>query len=314
MAIMRGYVGVTDTDWYEFLSARPSLTEVNFWRPRSKNRFAALSPGEFFFFKLKASADNRVVGGGIFADWELLPLSAAWDIYKEGNGAPSLDELRRLIAAHTEIGPRDDPEIGCVLLRDVTFFPPDAIAGPPPDFARNLVQGRTYDLDDPHYLGYFDIVSAQVLGIRAEIDLSSPAWRHDGPMWSDPRLRRERLGQGGFQAAVLNAYNRKCAISGTKIWPALQAAHIVPVTRGGEHRIDNGLLLRSDIHTMFDHGYLGVDTEYKLRVSPLLREVFGNGDSYYARQGKVIALPERGNQRPNPEFLDWHLHEVFKAS
>lgn len=311
MAIMRGYVGVTDTDWYEFLSARPGLTEVNFWRPRSKNRFAALNPGEFFFFKLKAAEGNHVVGGGIFADWELLPLSAAWEVYKEGNGAPSLDELRRLIAAHTEIGPRDDPEIGCVLLRDVTFFPRDAIAGPPPDFARNLVQGRTYDLDAPQYSGYFDIVAAQVLSIHAEID---PAWRHHGPMWSDPRLRRERLGQRGFQVAVLNAYNRKCAISGTKIWPALQAAHIVPVTKGGEHRIDNGLLLRSDIHTMFDRGFLGVDANYRLRVSPLLREVFGNGDSYYARQGQVITLPERDNQRPNREFLDWHLHEVFQAS
>jgi hypothetical protein len=49
-------------------------------------------------------------------------------------------------------------------------------------------------------------------------------------------------------------------------------------------------------------------------VSPLLRQVFGNGDSYYARQGEVIALPERGNQHPNPEFLDWHMREVFRAS
>jgi putative restriction endonuclease len=105
MAIMRGYVAVTDTDWYEFLSARPELTEVNFWRPRSKNRFAALNPGEFFFFKLKAAEGNPVVGG-IFADWEPSPLSVAWEFYREGNGAASLDELRRLIAAHTEIGLR----------------------------------------------------------------------------------------------------------------------------------------------------------------------------------------------------------------
>jgi putative restriction endonuclease len=55
-------------------------------------------------------------------------------------------------------------------------------------------------------------------------------------------------------------------------------------------------------------------TPRRRRVSPLSREVFGNGDSYYARQGEVIALPEHGNQRPNPDFLNWHMHEIFQAS
>jgi putative restriction endonuclease len=140
-------------------------------------------------------------------------------------------------------------------------------------------------------------------------------WRlHQGPMFSDPRLRRERLGQRGFQAAVLTAYHRSCAITGTKIWPALQAAHIRPVTQGGEHRIDNGLLLRSDVHIMFDRGYLGVDPQYRLRVSPRLRDEFGNGEQFYAKAGQIIALPDRKSHRPEPDFLRWHQDEVFKAS
>jgi putative restriction endonuclease len=113
---------------------------------------------------------------------------------------------------------------------------------------------------------------------------------------------------------VLNAYNRKCAITGTKIWPPLQAAHIRPVTRGGEHRVDNGLLLRSDVHAMFDHGYLAVDPSYRLLVSPRLREEFGNGEQFYAKRGEVIALPDRKPDRPLRDFLEWHLDAVFKAS
>jgi putative restriction endonuclease len=112
----------------------------------------------------------------------------------------------------------------------------------------------------------------------------------------------------------MDAYRRQCAITGTHIPPVLQAAHVRPVTAGGEHRLDNGLLLRSDVHTMFDHGYLGVDGQYRLRVSPRLREEFGNGEQFYKRAGQVIELPARRADRPNHEFLEWHLGEVFKAS
>jgi putative restriction endonuclease len=70
---VQGYVGVTDQNWYEFLAARKDITEVNFWRPRDKRRFRVISPGEFFFFKTHAP-DSRIVGGGILAGWELLPL------------------------------------------------------------------------------------------------------------------------------------------------------------------------------------------------------------------------------------------------
>jgi putative restriction endonuclease len=70
----------------------------------------------------------------------------------------------------------------------------------------------------------------------------------------------------------------------------------VPVkpAHGGEHRLDNGSLLRSDVHVMFDHGYVS--------------------DSFYASAGQVITLPGRRTDRPNPDFLQWHLDTEFKAS
>ena len=80
--------------------------------------------------------------------------------------------------------------------------------------------------------------------------------------------------------------------------------------------MDNGVSLRSDIHTLFDRGYLGVDLKLRLVVSPRLRREFANGEEFYARAAsqEPIAVPRRTADRPNKEFLEWHLDEVFLAS
>jgi putative restriction endonuclease len=52
---------------------------------------------------------------------------------------------------------------------------------------------------------------------------------------------------------------------------------------------------------------------YCLRVSPRLREDFGNADQFYAKEGQFIELPERRADRPERQFLEWHLDEVFQG-
>ena len=311
---MRGYVGVTDDDWYHFLAARPDLTEVNFWRPGGGRGFHALAIGEPFFFKTHYP-HNRVVGGGFYSDFAPMRLSEAWELFGEANGAASLAQMRARIGHYRRapIGSSEDPVIGCLFIRDVRFFPADALADPPPGFAPNIVQGKGYELSDAAVWAYFEHLMQLLLGVVIELDFSQP-WHRSGPVFGDPRLAPYRLGQRSFQAVVLNAYHSRCAITGTKIRPVLEAAHIRPVAAGGEHRLDNGLLLRSDVHTLFDRGYLGVDPAYRLQVSPRLREDFGNGERFYAQAGQVVALPERRADRPQREFLEWHLGEVFKAS
>ena len=96
-----------------------------------------------------------------------------------------------------------------------------------------------------------------------------------------PILVQPRLGQGLFSLAVRDAYVGACAVTGEHSSPVLEAAHIVPYGRGGEHRVDNGLLLRSDLHRLFDRGYVTVTPDYVFRVGERLREEFHNGRSYY---------------------------------
>ncbi|MEV1249521.1 HNH endonuclease [Nonomuraea sp. NPDC049750] len=317
---MKAYVGVTDGDWYRFLAARPAITEANFWRPSGSTSFRALRPGEPFFFKTHHPSRHpvgdfpydRVIGGGIFESFEPLPLSEAWKIFGEANGADSREQMKERISKYRQrpIAASEDPVIGCVLLRDTRFF--DTPADPPPDFAPNIVQGKGYDMSAGSYTGYFTDLVARLLGDGAA-DVSQP-WRREGPVFGDPRLAPRRLGQRAFRAVVLNAYGGRCAITGSTIRPVLQAAHIRPVTRGGEHRLDNGILLRSDVHTLFDQGYLAIDTDHRLLVSPRLREEFGVGDEVYRHAGSTVTMLTNAADRPSQEFLEWHLNEVFLAA
>lgn len=313
MTAMKTYVGVTDTQWYRFLAARPHLDEVNFWRPGGGRAFGALQPGEPFLFKTH-HPHNHVVGGGFYSGFAALTVSEAWDFFGEENGVHDLQEMRNRVGRYRAqpIGAREDPVIGCVFVRDVRFFAPEDAAGPPPDFAPNIVQGKTYDLATYSVTEYFEQVLTRLLD--APGDSSGMPWHRPGPVYGDPRLAPYRLGQNTFKAKVLDAYSRRCSITGDKIKPVLQAAHIRPLPAGGEHRLDNGLLLRSDVHTLFDRGYLGIDPKYRLLVSRRLRDEFGNGEQFYSRAGQPINLPQRRHDRPNPEFLEWHADEVFQAS
>jgi putative restriction endonuclease len=308
---VKAYVGVTDGDWYRFLATRPLINEVNFWRPGGGRSFRVLTPGEPFFFKTH-HPHNRVVGGGFYSGFAELRISEAWEFFGEANGAQTLDEMRQRVGQYrrSPIGPFDDPVIGCIFVRDVAFLPSDAPVSPPPDFAPNIVQGKSYDLVELSTRSYFEELLQRLLGISAAVDLAE-TWHRPGPTHGDPRLVPQRLGQRSFQAVVLQAYGRRCAITGAKIRPVLEAAHIRPLTKGGEHRLDNGLLLRSDMHTLYDRGYIGVDPTYRLLVSPRIREEFHNGEELYARVGTPISLPNRRSDRPSREFLEWHLNEVF---
>ena len=316
---MRAFVAVTDGDWYRYLAARPELSEVNFWRPGGHGRFRALAVGEPFFFKTH-HPHNRVVGGGFYSGFTQLRVSEAWDFFGPANGVTDLGQMRQRVAYYRRenIRPGDDPVIGCLFVRDVEFFAPGSDAPPPPDFAPNVVQGKGYTLGtDPELAAYFHSLLDRLLGRHVQLDLGDgldEVWQRPGPAFGDPRLAPQRSGQQAFQAVVLDAYHRSCAITGTKIRPVLQAAHVRPLTAGGQHRLDNGLLLRSDVHTLFDRGYLAVDTKHRLLVSPRLRSEFGNGDQFYARAGHTIALPERRAERPDRDFLEWHLDTVFKSS
>lgn len=307
---MKLYVGITDRDWYRQLSERPDIEEVNFWQPGGKRRFQALSPGDPFLFKLHYP-DNFIVGVGMFAHFSLCPVDLAWKAFGEKNGVATLEGMRRRLAHYRKISPdpRENFTIGCIILEQPVFFPPDQWIPAPDDLKKNVVQGKTYDATIGTGLRLWEQVRERLragIGVRRDGVHEVP-----GEVWGDPRMARQRLGQGAFRVLVTDTYERRCAVTREKTLPVLEAAHILPVAARGRHRVDNGLLLRSDIHTLFDAGYVTVTPDYRFRVSDRLKRDFDNGEHYYRMAGSPIWVPKRDEDRPNRDFLRRHADETY---
>ncbi|HZP97751.1 MAG TPA: HNH endonuclease [Candidatus Limnocylindria bacterium] len=301
-------MAVTDRSWYEFLRSLEVLDEVNFWQPSGNTEFAAVDIGEPIIFKLHYP-ENQIVGAGFFTWFSILPSRMAWDAFQLKNGAPTYDEMRTRVERYRRAAsdPRAEYQIGCVLLRDVFFLPRDLWVRAPDDWQPNIVRGKTYDLSTGEGARVWNDLMVRAPGQPQLSDVDVP------PMFGPEVLARRRLGQGTFRTLVVDAYDRRCAITAEKTLPVLDAAHIRPVASGGIHRIGNGLLLRSDLHTLFDQGYLTVSPDFRVRVSQRLRTDFDNGEHYRAFDGTELRLPNRPEFRPDPHQLEWHGDTVFKS-
>lgn len=302
---MKLYVGVTDKAWYETLKALPGLDEVNFWKPGGRHRFGAVAQGELFLFKLHHT-ENAIVGGGVFAHSTILPTSLAWEAFGVGNGAQSFQEMRVRVEKYRRerVAPHEDYPVGCVLLQQPFFFEESNWIPAPSDFQRNIVQGKTYALDSVSGRRLFEEVEKRM-------PYGHPRAVVGGPMFGGPILVQPRLGQGTFRVLITDAYERRCAVTEERVLPVLEAAHIKPVSLGGQHRVDNGILLRSDFHTLYDRGYITIGADHKIRVSRRLKDDFSNGREYYRFANQKLRTPRQNHYCPSREALEWHADTMF---
>jgi putative restriction endonuclease len=309
---MKLWVGVTDKSWFEHL-ARIEPDEVNFWQPSGSREFKVLQPGEPFLFKLH-SPDNFIVGGGFFVRYSPLPASLAWDAFEQKNGVASLTELRARVQKYRRSNESLDPVIGCNALAEPFFLPRSEWVPIPASWASNIVQGKTYDTETAEGAAlWLSVQTAAKAGHRID-DKSLSAAASAEQRFGAEYLTRGRLGQGAFRVLVTDAYQRRCAITGEKILPVLEAAHIKPYAEQGPHQISNGILLRSDLHKLFDLGYITVTPELHVEVSSRLKEEWQNGREYYAHHGKALQYqPGKKAWLPGAEFLSWHNETRFKA-
>jgi putative restriction endonuclease len=304
---MKAYVGVTDSAWFDLLRSQGHLDEVNFWQPGGSRQFRALAEGDLFLFKLH-SPQNFIVGGGLFAHSSLLPISLAWSAFGIANGASSLEEMRQRTLRYRRSGAdaRSDFTIGCIILTQPFFLPQDLWIPVPNDWSPNIVQGKGYDLSaEPGLTIYRNLSYA--LATRRVGDA-------DTPRFGEGVIVHPRLGQGSFRIVVTDAYERRCSVTGERVLPVLEAAHVKPYSAGGEHRVDNGLLLRSDLHTLFDRGYLTVTEDLHVEVSKRIKDEFQNGRDYYALHGRALRDPAHENERLAVENIRWHNEKVYLAA
>ena len=121
---------------------------------------------------------------------------------------------------------------------------------------------------------------------------------------ADERTRRlmeivAREGQDPFRNALMDAYGFRCAVTGTDAVEALEAAHIVPYMGPGTNRVSNGLVLRRDVHRLFDRGALAVDEQsFRVLLHPHLLVT-----DYRSLAGTRLRVPQRKVDRPAPSAL-----------
>ncbi|RKE84669.1 HNH endonuclease [Rhizobium sp. AG855] len=116
-----------------------------------------------------------------------------------------------------------------------------------------------------------------------------------------------------FRQHIRRVYDRTCAFTGLRLIngggrPEVEAAHIVPVERGGNDSVQNGIALSGTVHWMFDRGLLSLADDFSILQSRQLNEDVSH---LLVRDGRA-RVPSPAHLRPHPHYLAWHRDNIFK--
>lgn len=304
--VLSAYLGITDNEWFDYLRRNDITDEVNFWIPGAPPH-KHVEPGSLWLLKLKSPHDC-IAGVGVFMHYSVLPLQMAWDAFGTHNGMPTLQDLRTVVLRYK--GPRADSwnvNVGCAILNQVVYLPQELWV---PCHTGSLVSGKYMSSADDQ------AIVRQVLR-NLELTPSTPRIQ-DEPFYNSTytpqyALEEVRQGQGSFRVQVLDAYHRQCAVSREHSLPVLEAAHIIEWSDTHTNDVTNGILLRADIHRLFDTGYVTIDPDgYRFVVSGRLKEDYDNGKEYYQLHGSPILLPDRLIDRPSRQALQQHADRIYR--
>lgn len=234
-----------------------------------------------------------------------MPTYLAWDAFGKKNGTDSLDELNSRVINYRK---RDDlsvfPKIGCIILYDPFYFKENDWIPAPANWANSIVRGKTYSTEDD--IGFR--LYAQVQERLQKYPTVGKNIRRD----PNGLFEQRNLEAGTFTIAVMDAYHRQCAVTGDMTLPVLESSYIKPLALDGPQTLQNGVLLRSDIHRLFDRGYLTITPDHRVEVSRHLITDFGNQGTYLSLNGANMAnLPEQLRDYPDKGLIEWHNEHIY---
>jgi putative restriction endonuclease len=239
----------------------------------------------------------------------------AWDTFRNRDGCSTFDEFSRMIFNYRNDRQDVNPTIGCIILTDPIFFNEDDWIETPKDWSNSIVQGKGYETTYGEGIGIWEKVDYLINSYRTQSESNGEIWsvQDNAARYGYGNSYKYRVGQGAFRVLVTEAYDRRCAITGEKTLPVLEAAHIRSFSSNGPNKIANGLLLRSDLHKLFDGGYVTITKDYKIEISSRIRIEFQNGKEYYKFHGENLrVLPNNPRNIPDFQFIDWHNTNIFK--
>lgn len=285
----------TDETWFEYLKLNELNSFVNFWTPTPWN-VKTVKKGSRFYFMLK-SPIRKIGGFGEFYEYKNLSVEKAWIEFGYRNGKNNKEEFISSIQKYidknsTKFGGKEIDvltyEIGCIVLNNCEYWDKDKyidLADSNINFPTTIVKYKCFDEYD-----YLKISSSETL----EFQIVNEERQNLNKV-----LVNSRKGQGTFKGKVLRAYDNKCCVTGETIPELLEAAHIQEYRSQSSNHIRNGLLLRVDIHRLYDNGLIYIDKDYIIHVSHKITDT-----PYYQFNGKMISLPIDSYDYPSKEALE----------
>jgi predicted restriction endonuclease len=272
---MPGYIINTDPHWISYLMDSGIRNPV-FWRKGKNNpNNSALAEGNPIFFRITNTNPPVIKGIGYIKEVGSIPLSQAFLLYGDRLGYTTIAEMIKTSSWTSGVELNENTEIFYLEISDFQVV----------QDIRTDTELRTLDIafDHQHVVtgkAIDDVRTAKLPKLAAERTIYQTnqlekffrenvnPYLHAEFNPSDiqdardkvARLVSKRRGQPEFQRKLLDAYNSKCAMSQCDAIPALEAAHIIPYKGPETNHISNGLLLRADLHTLFDLCHIAVDT------------------------------------------------------
>lgn len=294
-------IALTDFDWYSFLNNSNINNQVNFWTPTPWN-VKKMEVGDKVYFLLKKKYGRKICGFGSFVKYETKDISGAWSEYGLGNGVQNLDELRYRVQKYTDKNSKtgykgNNHIIGCLILNKICFLPEDEQK--PPDY---------YGWNIPINVVKYKYINDTNFNVYTGNEKSSNNFYLVDKSKSGYILNKckERKGQSKFRTDLMMAYNYRCCITGESTSETLQAAHIQEYISKESNNIQNGILLRIDLHMLFDAGLITLNENFEVCISPHL-----TSKNYTQYSGKKISLPTK-KYWPSKEAIKWHNENVFR--
>jgi putative restriction endonuclease len=138
-------------------------------------------------------------------------------------------------------------------------------------------------------------------------DADGTGYRPDSTDNREKVLReiRARRGQQGFRDSLRARYGDRCMVSSCKVLHVLEAAHIHPYRGEADNHPENGLLLRADLHTLFDLDMLGIDpATLTVHFHPDIQSV-----EYAELDGRKILCSVKNRPSEDALKLRWEAFE-----
>ncbi|MBQ1021754.1 HNH endonuclease [Micromonospora sp. D93] len=273
-------------------------------------RFAAVSMKRMETFVLAEPAEpnkHSLITGFVIVRWSAL--RQHWPTFQAFTDA--FPDLTIHHSDYADPGP-DQARVDGWHHHLMTAFRDDRFAAAVRDLTEPLLKVRTL-----HAAGHNDQLAEQVLKVDNLANFPDDSRAIEPEAASEGRRRRlaevtARQGQADFRRRLMKAYGNRCAITGCDTEAALQAAHIDPYDGPGTNQVNNGLLLRADLHNLLDRGLIWIDESYVLHVVAGIAH-------YSSYHGQRMRLPERAEDLPDPEALlrhrrAWHgFHDVVEG-